>query len=101
MRATQLYLPNNPVYQRAVENIRGSFRQIWQATDDLHFEVGETDLRWEETVVYHQDQKNESMAWTLVNEGARSLVVKPDVVEQDVGGSLRVPHKASTMQADV
>jgi len=28
MRATQLYLPNNPVYQRAVENVRTAFRQI-------------------------------------------------------------------------
>ena len=28
MRATQLYLPNNPVYQRAVDNIRAAFRQV-------------------------------------------------------------------------
>ena len=28
LRATQMYLPNNPVYQRAVENIRTGFRQI-------------------------------------------------------------------------
>ena len=60
IRATQLYLPNNPVYQRAVDNIRAAFRQIWQATDDLHFDVGETELRWEDAVVYSQDQRNES-----------------------------------------
>ncbi len=100
MRATQLYLPNNPVYQRAVENIRGSFRQIWQATDDLHFEVGETDLRWEDTVVYHQDQKNESIAWTLFKDGVRSLVFKPGVEDQEVVGFLRVLHQAKTLQAD-
>jgi len=28
LRATQLYLPNNPVYQRAVDNIKGAFRQV-------------------------------------------------------------------------
>ena len=76
MRATQLYLPNNPVYQRSVENIRGAFRHIWQATDDLHFDVGETDLRWEGAVVYHQEQKNESIAWTLYKDGVRSLTSK-------------------------
>src|SRR5712691_8121404 len=42
LRATQLYLPNNPVYQRAVDNIRAAFRQVWQATDDLIFDIGET-----------------------------------------------------------
>src|SRR5213075_1453391 len=41
MRATQLYLPNNPVYQRAVENIRGAFRQVWTATDEIDFDVRE------------------------------------------------------------
>jgi len=100
MRATQLYLPNNPVYQRSVENIRGAFRQIWQATDDLHFEVGETDLRWEDTVVYHQDQKNESIAWTLFKDGVRSLMFKPGIEDQEIVGFLRVLHQAKTLQAD-
>src|SRR5207248_3060564 len=67
--ATQLYLPNNPVYQRAVDNIRAAFRQIWQATDDLVFDVGETEMRWEDNVVYSQDQRNESIAWTLFKDG--------------------------------
>src|SRR5256712_7832985 len=100
MRATQLYLPNNPVYQRAVENIRGAFRHIWQATDDLHFDVGETDLRWEGAVVYHQEQKNESIAWTLYKDGVRSLLFKPGVEDQEIVGFLRVLHLAKTLQAD-
>src|SRR2546425_10962161 len=79
IRATQLYLPNNPVYQRAVDNIRAAFRQIWHATDDLHFDVGETELRWEDAVVYSQDQRNESIAWTLYKDGVRSLAFKPGV----------------------
>src|SRR5207247_719506 len=33
MRATQLYLPNNPVYQRAVDHLRGAFRHVWHASD--------------------------------------------------------------------
>ena len=100
MRATQLYMPNNPVYQRAVENIRGAFRQVWQATDDLIFDVGETDLRWEDSIVYRQDQKNESIAWTLYKDGVRSLSFKPGVEEQEIVGFLRVLHQAKNLQAD-
>ena len=58
LRAVQLYLPNNPVYQRAIENVRGACRKIWQVTDDLVLDVQETDLRWESNVVYSYDQKN-------------------------------------------
>lgn len=100
LRATQMYLPNNPVYQRAVENIRTGFRQIWQATDDLALDVGETDLRWEDHVVYQQDQRSESIAWTLFKDGVRSVSLKPGVEDEEVVRFLAVLHRARTMQAD-
>ncbi len=100
IRATQLYLPNNPVYQRAVDNIRAAFRQIWQATDDLVFDVGETDLRWEDNVVYSQDQRNESIAWTLYKDGVRSLAFKPGVEETEIVRFLGVLQQSRGLQAD-
>jgi hypothetical protein len=100
LRATQMYLPNNPVYQRAVENIRTGFRQIWQATDDLALDVGETELRWEDHVVYQQDQRSESIAWTLFKDGVRSVSLKPGVEDEEVVRFLAVLHRARTMQAD-
>ncbi|HEV2749262.1 MAG TPA: HEAT repeat domain-containing protein [Gemmatimonadales bacterium] len=100
IRATQLYLPNNPVYQRAVDNIRGAFRQIWQATDDLVFDVGETELRWEDNVVYNQEQRNESIAWTLYKDGVRSLAFKPGVEEKEIVRFLGVLQQARNLQAD-
>jgi hypothetical protein len=100
MRATQLYLPNNPVYQRAVDNIRAAFRQVWQATDDLHFDIGETELRWEDHAVYSQAQRNESIAWTLYKDGVRSLTFKPGVEDLEIVRFLAVLHQAKNLQAD-
>ncbi|HEX4574904.1 MAG TPA: HEAT repeat domain-containing protein [Gemmatimonadales bacterium] len=100
LRATQLYLPNNPVYQRAVDNIRAAFRDIWQATDDLQFDVAETELRWEDTVVYTQEQRAESIAWTLFKDGVRSLAFKPGVEETEIVRFLGVLQQARNLQAD-
>jgi HEAT repeat protein len=100
MRATQLYLPNNPVYQRAVDNIRTAFRQIWQATDDLIFDIGETEMRWEDNSVYSQDQRNESIAWTLFKDGVRSLTFKPGVEDVEIVRFLAVLQHAKNLQAD-
>ncbi|HEV2670234.1 MAG TPA: HEAT repeat domain-containing protein [Gemmatimonadales bacterium] len=100
MRATQLYLPNNPVYQRAVENIRSAFRQIWQATDDLILDIGETEMRWEDHVVYNQDQRHESISWTLYKDGVRSLTFKPGVEEVEIVRFLGVLQHAKNLQAD-
>src|SRR5256885_8605135 len=100
MRATQLYMPNNPVYQRAVDNIRTAFRQIWQATDDLIFDIGETAMRWEDNVIYSQDQSNESIAWTLYKDGVRSLTFKPGVEDLEIVRFLAVLQHAKNLQAD-
>src|SRR2546428_1770442 len=100
LRATQLYLPNNPVYQRAVDNIKGAFRQVWQATDDLHFDIGETDLRWEDTVVYSQDNRGESIAWTLYKDGVRSLTFKRGVEDGEIVKLLGVLQQAKNLLAD-
>ena len=100
LRATQLYLPNNPVYQRAVDNIRAAFRQIWQATEDLFLDIGETELRWEDTVVYSQEQRSESIAWTLFKDGVRSVQFRPGVEESEIVRFLNVLQQARALQAD-
>ncbi|HJQ65905.1 MAG TPA: HEAT repeat domain-containing protein [Gemmatimonadales bacterium] len=100
LRAVQLYLPNNPVYQRAIENVRVSCRKIWQVTDDLVLDVQETDLRWESNVVYSHDQKNESIAWTLFKDGVRSVTLRPNVEETELVRFMQVLHQARTLPAD-
>jgi HEAT repeats len=100
LRATQLYLPNNPVYQRAVENIRAGFRKIWQATDILNLDVEETALRWEERVVYSQDQRADSVAWTLYKDGIRSISLRPGVEDTEIVRFLAVLHKSKNITSD-
>lgn len=100
LRAVQLYLPNNPVYQRAIENVRVACRKIWQATDDLVLDVQETDLRWESNVVYSHDQKNESIAWTLFKDGVRSVTLRPGVEDTELVRFMQVLHQARTLAAD-
>ena len=51
LRAFQMYLPNNPMYQRAEQAIHHAFLPIWSSTQQLGLSVVETDLLWEEQVV--------------------------------------------------
>jgi hypothetical protein len=88
------------VYQRAVENIRASFRKIWQATDTLNLDVGETALRWEAVVVYNQEQRSESIAWTLYKDGIRSITLRPGVEDTEIVRFLAVLHKAKNVTSD-
>ena len=88
------------MYQRAVDNIRGAFHQIWPVSDDLVFDVGETALRWEDSVVYDQDSRSESIAWTLYKDGVRSLAFRPGVEDAEIVRFLAVLQQAKNLQAD-
>jgi len=76
LRAYHMYLPNNPIYQRASDNLRVAFQPIWAVLDELVLTVAETDFVWEEQVVYHQPNKSESIAWGLFKDGMRSLTIR-------------------------
>lgn len=94
LRAFQIYLPNNPIYHRAVENVRQAFGPIWSAVDELVLSVGETELRWENEVVYSQISKADSLAWVLCKDGMRVLSIKRGAEEEEVVRLLEVINRA-------
>ena len=100
LRAFQMYMPNNPIYQRAIQNVRASFTPIWAATEELVFSVGETELIWEEQVVYRQLNKGESLAWSLFKDGMRELTIYKGAEETDLPQLLSTINQARFMAAD-
>lgn len=100
VRAFQMYLPNNPMYQRATHNIRAAFQPVWALTDELILTVAETDFQWDEQVVYHQVNKNESFAWSLFKDGMRVLSLSKGVEEEEIVRFLEIVQRARALPAD-
>ncbi|MGH7560094.1 MAG: HEAT repeat domain-containing protein [Gemmatimonadales bacterium] len=98
--AFQMYLPNNPIYQRSELAIREAFLPIWSSTPALTVTVVETDLVWDERVVYHQAQKHESFAWMLYKDGMRLLTLRPGVEEEEIIRFLHVVSRARLLAQD-
>ena len=100
LRAFHMYLPNNPIYQRATENLRTAFTPIWAVLDELVLTVAETDFVWEEQVVYHQLNKAESLAWGLFKDGMRSLTIKRGAEQEELPRLLEAINRARYLSAD-
>ena len=100
LRAFQMYMPNNPIYQRSIQNVRASFTPIWAATDELVFSVGETELVWEEQVVYRQLNKSESLAWSLFKDGMRHITIYKGAEDTELPQLLSTINQARFMAAD-
>ena len=100
LRAIQLYLPNNPIYQKAVENVRVAFGPVWEEHTELEIRVTESDLMWEGVSVYSQPSKSESVAWVLFKDGVRSLGLEQGVEEEEIVGLLEVIKQAQNLPKD-
>ncbi|HEU5170818.1 MAG TPA: HEAT repeat domain-containing protein [Gemmatimonadales bacterium] len=100
LRAFQMYLPNNPIYQRAIQNVRGAFGPVWAATDELVLTVAETELVWEEEVVYQQINKSESLAWTLFKDGMRVLTIRKGAEADELVRFLETVNRARFLPAE-
>jgi HEAT repeat protein len=100
LRAFQMYLPNNPIYQRAIQNVRNAFGPIWSAVDELVLTIAETEILWEEEVVYQQINKGESLAWTLFKDGMRVLTIEKGGEEDELVRFLETVNRARFLSTD-
>jgi hypothetical protein len=73
-RAHQLYLPNNPIYKQALENLRAGFRPIWADTDEVALAFTESEVRYAgETVLEEGTRSSDSLPWLFYKDGVREL----------------------------
>lgn len=100
LRAFQIYLPNNPIYQRAIQNVRAAFTPIWATTEELVLQVVETEFLWEDQVVYRQINKAESLSWSLFKDGMRMLTIRRGAEEEEFPKLLTTINQARFLPQD-
>jgi HEAT repeat protein len=100
LRAFQMYLPNNPIYQRAIQNVQAACTIIWSAVDELVLQVSETEMMWEDQVVYHQVNKTDSLTWSLFKDGMRALTLRRGAEETELPLLLSTINKARFLPPD-
>jgi hypothetical protein len=75
IKTHQLYLPNNPIYQRSIEGLRASFTPIWDVTTELVLQISESEFRWIGRSVHHETSRSESLPWVFYKDGVRELTI--------------------------
>ena len=100
MRALQLYLPNNPIYQKARVNIKAAFEPVWEECSELELRINESDFIWDDAVVLSQPNRSDSVAWVLYKDGVRSVTLSPGVEDEEIVRFLDMIHKARNLSAE-
>lgn len=95
VRAYQLYLPNNPMFARAIENVREAFAAAWANTDEITLEITESQFRMEEETVLEEPGKSgESLPWTFFKDGIRELKFLQGFENEELPVLLQILQKA-------
>ena len=73
-RAHQLYLPNNPIYKQALDNLRAGFLPIWEETDEVVLAFTESEVKYDGASVMEESTKSsDSLPWLFYKDGVREL----------------------------
>lgn len=101
LRANQLYLPNNPTRQRALEIAQTLFQQVWLYADPITLAIRETELLWRDHVVYRDAERGtDGLPFLLYRDGLRELQVRTGFETDELAELLALLQRARTAQPD-
>lgn len=101
LRATQLYLPNNPTRAQAITRAREAFAAVWRHVNPLELQIHESSFRWEDRDVYSDlERGTEGLPWLLYRDGLRSLSFQRGFEGADLDTFLAVLQRARTTSSD-
>jgi len=90
IKTHQLYLPNNPIYSRAIDNLRAAFAPIWPHTAEIVLSITEADFRWLGRVVMHEPSRSESVPWQFFKDGVRELTLTQGIENDELTSLLTI-----------
>lgn len=99
-RALQMYLPNNPVYHRTLEQLNEAFAPVWSMAGRLVLEIEEQDILWEGVSVLPSNARGDGLAWQLYKDGLRRLNLLPGVENEEIIRFLEVVNRARLLSTD-
>ena len=90
IKTHQLYLPNNPIYQRAIDNLRAAFAPIWPHIPEVVLTITEADFRWFGRAVMHEPSRSESVPWVFFKDGVRELTLMQGIEDEELVSLLSI-----------
>jgi hypothetical protein len=101
VRAYQLYLPNNPMYARALDSVREAFAATWAHTDSATIQITESQFKMDGEVILEEPGKSgDSLPWTFYKDGIRELKFLDGFEREDLPLFLQILQKGRTASPD-
>ncbi len=84
IKAYQVYLPNNAMFQKAFEELRRAIQDFCFDNEALTLVVKEFELIYKNQIVYSNTDRMQSIAFKLYRDGIRLISFHHDVTEEEL-----------------
>ncbi len=99
IKAHQLYLPNNPTYQKSIATTKAAIEPLWDLTGSLVLQVTDTQLKYFGVAVNdHPEKGGDSLPWLLFKDGLRELTLFPGFEDEELERFLAIIPKVRHAQ---
>ncbi|HEX8960742.1 MAG TPA: HEAT repeat domain-containing protein, partial [Geobacteraceae bacterium] len=89
----RMYLPNNPLLVRFVEELKGKLGRHLSLYGDYKLDIDQFELRYRGKTVYENRDPKESMAFKMYSDGIRFLIFSEGVAEYELCEFLEIVGK--------
>jgi hypothetical protein len=79
----KIYVENNPRLEQFRDEFTGALRRFFDQQEELVLSVEPHALKWEDTVVYENERREESLAFILFKDGIGEITLLPGVVSAE------------------
>jgi HEAT repeat protein len=90
IKATKLYLPNNPIYQRFRDELQEKFEKYFQDEELLSFMVQRFELLFLDQQVYHNPDKEDNIALMFFKDGIREFCFHRGITPEEIDGFIDI-----------
>ena len=104
VRATKMYLPNNPVYIKFREELGEKFESFFKEEELMSFNVGRYELTFLGQEVYQNPDKEDNMALMFFKDGVREFSFHRGIAGEEIGAFidiLKFDEKARGLDDDL
>ncbi|MEK7850964.1 MAG: HEAT repeat domain-containing protein, partial [Deltaproteobacteria bacterium] len=99
-KAFKMYLSNNPLLQRFLEELKAKFKGHLERYSELKFDIDQFELRYKGKTVYESRDPKDSLAFRMYSDGIRSLIFSEGLEENEISDFLEIVGKERASDID-
>jgi HEAT repeats len=89
-KTLKIYLPNNPIYQKFLQELQSRFDAHLQEYEDLRLAVKQYTLWYKGQVVYENTNRLENLAFKLFVDGVREMTFQEGIDKDEITSLLEI-----------